>query len=408
MQIWKEYNAILKRHQWRARFRCNNKQFRVKKDTKDELLDLIAEIRRQESQEKANKKFGLKVEIVSYFPTAAELFEKVLPTIPNHNHRTMSERVFNNFLELLPALIKVNEIKKHHFQIYINFRAGQLGKQSKQPIRPQTIFKELYAISSALKQGAVYFDSLEDWQTPGLPELPKNVKKKPRRERLVTNFELESIIKALSKPPTGKQTQAHFFHRIRLTHQIEFQYWTGLRRKEIASLKFSQFDKNQQALLNVKRWKTDSVTKFFPLSKRAVEIIELRRELQKDCEFIFTPDGQPIEANYRTLKRVCEKLKIPYGAFTDGGFVTHDLRHNFGTEILRETDVETARILLRHSNISQTGTYAHTSNDRLKEAVRKRDKIDYEGELKNFFKLVENGQITEPDFIKEIKKLFGF
>ena len=54
----------------------------------------------------------------------------------------------------------------------------------------------------------------------------------------------------LIKPPVGKQTHAHYFHRICLAHQIEFQYWTGLRRKEIANLKFSQFDASQQAFIN--------------------------------------------------------------------------------------------------------------------------------------------------------------
>ena len=52
------------------------------------------------------------------------------------------------------------------------------------------------------------------------------------------------------EPPTGKQTHAHYFHRVRLAHQIEFGYWTGLRRKEIARLKFAQYDEEQQAILN--------------------------------------------------------------------------------------------------------------------------------------------------------------
>lgn len=150
------------------------------------------------------------------------------------------------------------------------------------------------------------------------------------------------------------------------------------------------------------------MTKFFPLGKRAVEIINVRRELQKDCEFIFTPDGQPVESNYRTLKEICEHLKIPYGRSIDGGFVAHDLRHNFGTEILRESDIETARELLGHSNISQTSTYAHTSADRLREAVRKRDKIDYDDVLKKIFEAVKKGDLDEAEFGVKIKKIFGF
>jgi len=208
------------------------------------------------------------------------------------------------------------------------------------------------------------------------------------------------------EPPTGKQTHAHYFHRVRLAHQIEFGYWTGLRRKEIARLKFVQYDEEQQAIINVKRWKTDTVTKLFPLGKRAIEIIKKRRELQKDGDYIFTPDGEPIESNYRTLKEICKELEISYGRYADGGFVAHDLRHNFGTEILRATDIETARELLGHSNISQTGTYVHTSTERMREAVRKRDKIDYNIELKKVFIEIKKGKLDLPKFTSKIIDLF--
>ncbi len=101
-------------------------------------------------------------------------------------------------------------------------------------------------------------------------------------------------------------------------------------------------------------------------------------------------------------------MKIPYGRFTDGGFVSHDLRHNFGTEILLNSDIETARELLAHANISQTGTYVHTSNERLRDAVRKRDKIDYDSELEKIFEAVRGDSIDQKKFNEQIKKLFRF
>lgn len=254
----------------------------------------------------------------------------------------------------------------------------------------------------------LYYDSLENWQIPPLPELPKGFNRKNKRQRLVTEKELSDVIDALMQKPTGRRNQVSYFHQIRLAHQIEFGYWTGLRRKEIARLKFSQFDESKNALLNVRRWKTDTVTKILPLGKRAIEIIKERRQMQGESEYIFTSDGEPVESNYRTLKAVCERLDIPYGRFTDGGFVAHDLRHNFGTEILRETDIETARELLGHSNITQTGTYVHTSEDRMREAVRKRDKIDYKSALRKLFYEVKNGNLEEMELHEKIMKLFRF
>jgi integrase len=408
VKIWKEYSKREKRHYWRARFYLNGKIYRPKEPTKDELLDVIGDIRKQENREKLNKKHNLNLELVSYMPTAAEVLEKILPTVEKHHQRTLSDRVFNDFLSLLPPSIKVNELTQIHFQTYLDHRAGHLGKTSKKPIKRQTIYKELYAITSALKKARRYYDALEKWKPPELPELPKGFKKKTKRERLVTDKELAAVIAELMKAPTGKQTHVHHFHRVRLAHTLEFGYWTGLRRKEIARLKFAQYDDEQQALLNVVRWKTDTVTKFFPLGKRAIEIINARRELQKDSEFIFTPDGEPVAANYRTLKNICKDLKIPYGRFTEGGFVAHDLRHNFGTEILRESDIETARELLGHSNITQTGGYLHTDANRLRQAVQKRDRIDYGAELEKIFEAVKTGAINQQEFNEKILKLFKF
>jgi hypothetical protein len=179
MKIWKEYNKRSKRYEWRARFRLNNKTYRPKDSTKDALLDVIAEIRKQENYEQLNKKYQLKLDVVSYVPTVAELFERVLPTVPKEHQRIFSERVFEVFLSLLPPLIKVNELSTLHFQLYLDRRLGQTGKQSKQPIKRQTVYKELYAITSALRKAKLYYDALEKWQVPELPNCRKDSRRKP-------------------------------------------------------------------------------------------------------------------------------------------------------------------------------------------------------------------------------------
>jgi integrase len=406
MKIRKIYNKQKKRDFWHARFKLNNKSFMPKAETKDALLDLIAEIRRQEAIEKNNEKYNLDLETVSYIPTVKTAFDEVLPTIRKPKQKTLAERVFEDFLLLLPPEIKVNEIKVFHLQSYINWRKGHLVKTTGKPIKLTTIYKEVYAITGALKQTAGAYEALENWQAPKPPELPKGYKKKTRRERLVTDRELKTIVAELMKDPKGKQLHTRF-HRVRLAHQIEFQHETGFRRKEIAMLKFSQYDPEQQALLNVKRWKTDTVTKFFPLSKRAIEIIKMRRELQEDRAFIFTPDGNPIEANYRTLREVCKDLDIPYGKFEEGGFIAHDLRHNFATEISQVTDIETAKSLTGHTG-NEIFTYLHTNQQRQREAVRKREKVDYNGELGALFDAVLEKEISREKFIENVKKMFGF
>lgn len=170
-------------------------------------------------------------------------------------------------------------------------------------------------------------------------------------------------------------------------------------------MKFSRYDAKEAALLNLRRFKTGTTTKFFPLSRRAAEIVEERYELQKGSDFIFSPDGKTIESTYRTLKKVCEKLNIPYGRYTDGGFIAYDLRHNFGTEILQTSDIETARELLGQVDILQTGTYVHTTRERMREAVRKRDKVNHDSELSEILKADKNDELNERGFIETMKKI---
>ncbi len=80
---------------------------------------------------------------------------------------------------------------------------------------------------------------------------------------------------------------------------------------------------------------------------------------------------------------------------------------------LRVADIETAREYLGHSNVNQMTAYLHTTADRLKEAVRRRDEVkqaktDIEKELKNIHEQIKNDKMTEEKFIEKMRKLFAF
>jgi len=71
-------------------------------------------------------------------------------------------------------------------------------------------------------------------------------------------------------------------------------------------------------------------------------------------------------------------------------------------------DIEAAREHLWDSNTARTKTFIHTSNERLRDAVRKRDKIDYNVKLKKIFNSVKTGKLKQQDFNEQIRKLFKF
>lgn len=411
MKIWQHYNKRTKRNEWRARFELNNKTYRVAEDTKDDLLDTIAEIRRQEKTERDNKKFNLNREVVNYEPTVSELLlDEVLPKITNPKQKQTARHAFEDFLSVLPAGLKVRELTTYHFQNYIHFRKNQISEQTGEVLKPQTVNKGAYTISAALRKAPEYFEELENWTRPRIPYLPEE---DSARELNLDIEDFHLLLQTLRKPREGKQTIYTEIHRRRLADDLEFRYETGLRRKEVARLQRKQYIASEGILKNVRRWKTKTTTKIFPLTERAIEIIESRLALETDSPYIFTSNGNPVESDYRTLKNVCAELGVAYGRFDEGGFVPHDLRHQAGTEIVRVADIETAREYLGHSNVKQTTAYLHTNAERLKEAVKRRDEVkrakaDTEKELKNIFQKVKNGEITEEMFIEKMRKFVGF
>ena len=131
MKIEKKYNKQKKCYFWHSRFKLNNKSFTPKAETKEKLLDLIAEIRSQEKIEKENKKYNLNREVPSYIPAVSELLDEVLPTVPKHHQRTLAKRVFETFVDLLPPATKINEIKKRTFKCISITVAGKSASKPK-------------------------------------------------------------------------------------------------------------------------------------------------------------------------------------------------------------------------------------------------------------------------------------
>ena len=144
IKIEKFFNKKERKEQFRARFQLNQKKFYITADSRKKLDALIDEIRTQEHRAK------YELPTVKHSPELQELFDRHAPKIPKPHQRAIFKRVSGVLLNLLPVVIKTNELKKAHFQDYIDFRLSQLNKHTNQPINFDTINKELYSISSAL------------------------------------------------------------------------------------------------------------------------------------------------------------------------------------------------------------------------------------------------------------------
>lgn len=341
--------------------------------------------------EKQNARAGIFKPKHSEKITLKSLLDKHAATYPHRKRRILADRVYKTLLALLPDDILVTELKTADLQKFVEERLKHVGAK--------TVNHELSVITPALKSAYLYFAELEDWQ---LPRIPHQSGANRRRERIVTDSEQKKLLDYLRRTRESDELEKNYFHRHRLADWIEFKVWTGFRRKEIAALKKTAYDAKEQALLNVWRYKTKKPTAFFPLSRRAVEIIEHRIKLQPESEFIFTPDGKPIESNYRTLKEVCKELKIPYGQRVTGGFVLHDLKRNFATNLQQVTDIATLKELT--SNSSDTlNVYLNTSHKQMKDAMRSMENLNSPEELKKIFYAIQNKEMDFEEFVRRMR-----
>lgn len=378
---------------FKTRFQLKNQEYAPIKNSLDALKKEINRIFTLVDEGKNPK-------VETELPFVDDVLKKELKSITDHKKKTFYERVYTDFLALIPPL-KLDELAQADFNAYIEYRLNQTNGRTDAAIKNATINKELSAISVALKNASKRFRSLNGFKPIQIDKLPSDYKP---RTRTVKENEFDLLFDDLYKPRMKGEREKDYFYRVRLGHWIEFDALTGLRRKEISLLKPEHYDRRQKALVDWRRPKTDTEVVFFPLRRRAAEIIEERLKI---CgEYIFTDDGKPVESHYRKLKNICERLNIKYGSFTKGGFVMHDLRRNFGTDVVRNTDIKTASEFLGHADLTHTTIYLATDKDRMIEAVRKMDGIEIKDDLVEVCEQVKSGKLSVKKAVEKLLKMW--
>jgi len=385
MKIEKFYNKKENREQFLARFQINNKPFRIVADSRKEVKDLADDIKAQERR----SKFDLPVP--EFSPLLKDLFDKYLASRSGSlKSYRLAKRSCEIFLGILGEDFEVRNLRTLHFQQFVDLRLKHVA--------PQTVHRELTSFVPALKRPELYFSELEGWLCPRLPK-PKI--KQSRRERLITAAEIEKLLEYLRRERGETEEHKVYFHRLRLADIFEFGLLTGMRRKEIASLKFADYDAQANSL-RVIRHKTNTVSDFSPVPKRAVEIIESRKGVQG--EYIFSPDGKPIESHYRTLKKIAKDLDLDYGQ-TATGFTMHDARHVFISNLIAKgVDIETVKQFSGHTDSKTLLRYTHSSREQKKRAIDLMDGTNRLEELTELYFGVKKGKISLAEFLKKVSE----
>lgn len=130
---------------------------------------------------------------------------------------------------------------------------------------------------------------------------------------------------------------------------------TGMRAGEIFGLTWRDLKPGHLVIRTSKSGKG----RIIPISAWLHEFIE---GLPHHSDFVIATMHRLTNTFRKSWNRMRRDLKI------DG--TIHTLRHTFGTSMVAAgVDLVTVKTLLRHSDISMTQVYAHTSNERMRQAI---------------------------------------
>jgi len=156
-------------------------------------------------------------------------------------------------------------------------------------------------------------------------------------------------------------------------------YYTGMRRGEILNLTWDKVDmKNRFINLDAADTK-DKEKRSIPICDELQKMLtNVTRHINDPHVFLFR--GKPVSDIRTGLVKACEKADIIYGRFKKGGFVLHDCRHTFNTN-MRKAGVEESVIM------SITGHSTREMFDRYN-VVDRDDTLNAVNRLEVFFRNV--------------------
>jgi len=147
---------------------------------------------------------------------------------------------------------------------------------------------------------------------------------------------------------------------------------TGLRRRNILELKWSEVDLGRRVIMIPKTKNGEAIG--IPLNQIALKTLsEVQRVRHLLSPYVFCDrEGKPLSP-FRvsmSFKRAKERAKIENLRF-------HDLRHDFASGLVQSgVPIHTVKELLGHKDLRMTIRYCHLSPENLREAVNVLDNRD--------------------------------
>lgn len=286
-----------------------------------------------------------------------------------------SKMTFRNFSEWYLDLEKVKALASYAtIRIYLNKFNKEFGnkivgqikladlenhqeKRRREGLKPKTIDDEINytktMIIKAFDNDLVGGDVLKAFRKVK-PLLKGNAN---ARDRVLTIDEYEAIL---------KHSEGH------LKDILITGYWTGMRKREILNLIWDKIDlKNRMIQLEPEDTK-EGKAKSVPIGNEVYRVLtRLPRPIHGGHVFLY--NGKPILNRFETaMKSTCDKAGITWGREKRGGFIFHDLRHTFVTDMRKAGVQKSVRMSITgHAPKDMDDRYNKVDDQDKHEAIRK-------------------------------------
>jgi integrase len=237
-----------------------------------------------------------------------------------------------------------------------------------------------------------------------LQEARKKEGLKPKTVDVEINYVKTMVIKAFDNDLLGgdvliafrrvkKTLKAHSNRRDRVLTVQEFHtlydkaqshikgilamgYWCGMRKGEIINLTWHKVDLKARIIRLEAADTKERQPKTIPISNEVYKVLaRIPRPIHGGHVFLYY--SKPITKRFETaMKTTCKDAGIPWGREVKGGFIFHDLRHTFITDMRRAGVPRTATMSITGHAISDMNERYDTVDEADKlEAIRLFEKL---------------------------------
>lgn len=321
----------------------------------DSIEDARAADGKKKSQKKEGRLFDIKADATMTFSELAKWYlglEKV-KALASSWVIELSLRKFNDvFGDMIVSKIRPSDLE--------NYQARRL-KAGKAPATvDHEIGKTRTMIVKAFDNGMVSGETLRTFK-----KAKKTLKKGADvRDRILTQDEFERLCKHAERHIRGILSMA---------------YYTGMRRGEILNLTWDKVDMKARFIRLDANDTKDREKRSIPMCD---ELYQTLKNIPQNLRnrHVFTYKGKPVKNTKKGLRGACERADIVYGRDVKGGFILHDCRHTFNTNMRRAGVAESVIMAI-------TGHSTREMFDRYN-VIDEQDKAEAVNRLEVFFQNV--------------------